>query len=185
MINLIPPSAQSQVKREYWIRVISVWLFLLGFACITVATLNVPVYVLLKNQLGSLENEYAKTSTANQSFKESEQAMVSANAISKLLTSANETTPFMEVINELRTLAGAGVAIEDFNLIRTEGVISSITITGEADSRLLLSEFQQKLEKNPTFANAKLPLSNLAKDKDIPFTITIVRESAKETVKKP
>jgi hypothetical protein len=44
---------------------------------------------------------------------------------------------------------------------------------GTADTRAHLSAFKNALEAHTLFKVASLPLSNLAKDKDIDFSITI------------
>lgn len=177
MTNLIPPSARTQVKREYWIRVVSVWFLLLGFACITVILLNIPVYVLVKNQQQIYQAQYEEASTSMQSSEASEEAITDSLTIAKLLSAVERKQSFSSVIAELETLAGTTVAITQYSLQQTDGTINSVTITGEATSRLALSLFKTRLENTPAFATAKLPLSNLAKDKDIPFSITITPAS--------
>jgi Tfp pilus assembly protein PilN len=177
MTNLIPPNARKQVKREYWIRAISVWFFLLGFACITIAILNAPVYVLVKNQLSSYQSEYNEASSTMQSFELFEKDIKDALTVGKLLIAVEADESLTSVIEELDTLAGEGIDITHYALSRVDGKINTITLSGEAVSRVSLSDFRTRLETTPKFATAKLPLSNLAKDKDIPFSITIAKES--------
>lgn len=174
MINLIPPSAHTQVKREYWIRVISVWLVLIGTAFLIVALLNLPVYVLVRSQLSSYLQEYNQASDESESFKASEFEIQKSNEIAKLLAKADSVTPFSTIITELEALTSSGVKISDFSLSRQNGEISSISINGQASSRLALTQFKDAVEASPLFESVTLPLSNLAKDKDISFSITIV-----------
>jgi hypothetical protein len=180
MINLIPPTAQKQVTREYKIRVVSVWLFLLGFACLVVAIFNIPVYVLVQSQLSTYLQEFTLASNQSDSFKSSEATITKANAIATLLTKAEQSTTFSDVINELekQASAGGGVTITSFNFLLKDGVLTPVVISGTADSRLLLSEFRDALAKNPRFENATLPLSSLAKDRDVPFSITLTPRAA-------
>lgn len=175
MINLIPPSAQKQVTREYWVRVASVWLFLLGTALLIVSILNAPVYVLVRSQLGTYLQEFTLANNQSETYKSSEATIVKSNSIAQLLTKSEQITPFSEIIDELETqaTAGGGVSITSFNLSRKDGIIAPMTITGVADSRLQLSEFRDALEKNPRFESATLPLSSFAKDKEIPFSVTL------------
>lgn len=174
MINLIPPSAQDQVRKEYWIRVISVWAVLLGSACVVVAIFNAPAYVLVSSQLSSYLQEYNQAALENESFKESERAVVRSNEIAALLARSDESLQFSEVMSHLESLTGSAVEITEFDFTRSGDTIQSIAISGEAESRLALSMFHEAIESDSLFQSASLPLSNLAKDKDIPFTITIV-----------
>lgn len=179
MINLIPPSAEKLVHREYWIRVSSVWMILFGFAFLIISLLNLPVYVLVQSQLNSFLEEYKEATDETASFIESEVAVANANEIARLLAKQDSVEPFSHLIEELDLLTSNNVTILDFQIVRKENALDPIVITGVANSRLALSEFRDAIENNPLFLSAALPLSNLAKDKDIPFTITITPQ--KET----
>lgn len=174
MINLIPPSAQEQVKREYWVRVISVWMTLIATGCVVVAVLNIPVYVLVRSQLDAFLVEYKQANLESESFKESEQAVIQANQVAALLAQHDDTQLLSGIVDELDALTGQGIRITDFTISRSmEGGLAPITIKGTAASRLDLTNFRDAIESHPLFSNAELPLSNLAKDRDIEFTITI------------
>ncbi len=175
MINLIPPSAQKQVTHEYWLRVVSIWLFLLGTACLIVAIFNAPVYVLVQSQLSTFLQEFTLANNQSETFKSSEATIAKANDIAKLLTKSEQVTPFSEIIEELETEARivGGVTINTFSLARKDGAIAPIIISGVASTRSQLSQFKDTLEKNPRFESAVLPLASLAKDRDISFSITL------------
>lgn len=173
MINLIPPSAESNVKREYWIRVVSVWMILIASAFVIVAVLNGPVYVMIRGQLNAYQSEYNAASIENEVFKVSEDALKQANMVGTLLLASQKTTSFSSIIAELEALTGEDVVITEYLLSRTDNKLGPIVIKGEARSRLVLSSFQEVLEESELFEKAELPLSNLAKDREIPFSITI------------
>ena len=175
MINLIPPSAQKQVTTEYWVRVASVWLFLLGTAFLIVAILNVPVYVLVQSQLGTFLQEFNLANNQSETYKSSEATIVKVNAIASLLTKTNKVTLFSEVIGELENQANSvgGITITNVSLSRKEGLLAPVIVSGIATSRLLLSQYRDVLSKNPRFETATLPLSSFAKESDIPFSITL------------
>jgi hypothetical protein len=177
MINLIPPGAQKQVKREYWMRVFTVWIILVASACVMIATLYMPVYVLVKSQLDAFLQAYTQASVESESFKDSEQAVEKANDIAELLSAANKALPFSTVIFELEEVSKEhGVSITEFVLLRDKGKLQPIVLRGTADSRLDLTSFRDAVEAHDLFKSAELPLSNLAKDKDITFSITIEPE---------
>jgi hypothetical protein len=177
MINLIPPGAQNQVKREYWLRVFTVWIILIASACMMIATLYMPVYVLVRSQLDAFLQAYTQASIESDSFKDSELAIEKANEIAKLLSEADKAISFSTVIFELEEVSQAhGVTITEFVLLREKGELQPIVLRGIALSRLDLTSFRDAIEAHELFKSAELPLSNLAKDKDITFGITIKPE---------
>jgi p-aminobenzoyl-glutamate transporter AbgT len=86
MINLIPPDAQKEVRREYWIRVVSVWLVLVGVAFVALTIVQVPIYILLKNQLAAYQSDFASASDRQEQFSEAKTALERANAVATLRT---------------------------------------------------------------------------------------------------
>lgn len=174
MINLIPPNAQKQVRNEYWVRVVSVWLLLLGTSFIIVVILFAPVYVLIQSQLDSYWDEYTRANGETQSFKDAESEIKKANELATLLSKSKNIVTFSGTIESLEKLTKDEVIIESYSLTRKGDVIDSIIVVGQADSRLALTQFKDSIENEPMFESVTLPLSNLAKDKDIPFSITII-----------
>jgi hypothetical protein len=174
MANLIPPQAHTQVKNEYRLRVLTVWMVLLGCACLIVAVLNAPLYVLIRGQLDAYLTEYAQANVESESFKESELAVTRANTIGILLSGTKKQEILSGVIAEIEAQSGEGISLTEISLSRTEeGTLTPILIKGIAKSRLSLTTFQKNLEEHPLFKKANLPLSNLAQDRDISFSITL------------
>ncbi len=174
MINLIPPSAKKQVRKEYWVRVFSVWMMLVASSFVIVAFLHMPTYVLIKSQLAVFANEFTEASVQNEAFKEAEATVVQSNQIATLLASDEKVTLFTTLIEVLETLAGSKVTINSFIFQRDNNTISPITISGQAYSRQSLVAFSEAIKTNKLFESAEIPLSNLAKDRDIPFTISVI-----------
>lgn len=178
MINLIPAHARKQVKIEYWVRVVSVWLLLLTFAVVITAALMVPSLALIRSQLLASGGMYQSVSERNDVYTHLETEVSSANTIAQKLVSLDNETLFSNLIAELQGLMGVHVQIQSISFARTEGKIESITISGDASSRAALVQFRDSIESHRFFDSAELPLSNLAKDKDVPFSITIVTSNA-------
>jgi hypothetical protein len=179
MINLIPPSAQKQVKHEYWIRVITLWMFMGGTACVVCAIFLIPAHVLVHNQLDSFSEQFGNATTNSESRKVSENSITEVNAISALLTKSENTVNFSNVISEIEKNKSVDIVLLDFTLTRARDVLTSVMISGSASSRATLSAFRDTLDANTLFGKVDLPLASLAKDKDIPFTITITPDKEK------
>ena len=174
MINLIPPNAQKQVKREYWVRVAGVWGILVATAFTIVALLYVPAYVLVKSKLSAYESIYQLANVRNESFVESEKEVTEAMTIARLLVGKNDSVSYTELIQIFNNLAGKNVSITNLHVAQTDGIFSSISISGVAQSRTSLVAFRDALEAHKLFESAELPLSNLAKEYDIPFSINVI-----------
>jgi len=177
MINLIPPSAQKEVKKEYALRVATVLLSLIASACMIVVILCVPVYVLIRSQLDAFLSEYTQAHSESETYKDAEAAIVEANNTAQLLSLGHKDITLGEIVGELKELSGTDIAITETLLSRTADGLAPMSIKGTASSRLALTAFQTKLEDHPQFKNVVLPLSNLARDKDIVFNITVELEN--------
>lgn len=173
MTNLIPPDAQIQVKREYHLRVATVWLVLFSCALLIVAILNVPPYVLIRTQLEAFLTEYAQANLESESFKDSEREIVRANEIAQLLSQTNKYPSFSSIIAELENISGDTVSITEVGVSKTTEGLAPIVIQGTATTRLALTTFVENLEAHELFMNVELPLSNLARDRDITFNIKV------------
>jgi len=174
MINLLPPNARKQVQIEYWVRVSSVWILLLGLAFIMISFLLVPSLILVQSQLAVYDGEYQNASSQNDVYENLEQEVRVANGIAAQLINSDTDALFSALLSEVENIAGTSVVLEAISFSRVEGKVESIQITGDAPSRATLVQFRDSLEESSLFESAALPLSNLAKDKDVPFSITIL-----------
>jgi hypothetical protein len=177
MANLIPPAAKKDILVEYWVRVTSVWFVLLGMAALTLAVLNVPVYVLIQNQLQTYSALYSDASEQNTSFEKIENEIKVANNIAALLVKIREVNGLTPYVEQIQSFVNKEISITSFDMVRVEGVPAGVNISGVADNRQSLVAFSQAIEASEDFKSAEIPLSNLAKDSNIPFTVTAVLES--------
>lgn len=152
-------------------------MMLLATACVITALLNVPVYVLIRSQLSAFLPEFMQANLESKSFQESEREVVRANEIAQLLA-AEQRTPLLEIITTLEGLTHAEVTITDFSVAVEKKELQPIVIHGVAQTRLALTTFRDAIEAHEMFKTADLPLSNLAKDSDIEFSITITPQQS-------
>jgi Tfp pilus assembly protein PilN len=153
-----------------------VWLVLVGVAFVALTIVQVPIYILLKNQLAAYQSDFASASDRQEQFSEAKTALERANAVATLLTKHQDTVLFSSVQASLDKLVPAGVEVASYSFTRKGTELGSISISGEASTRSSLSDFRSAIENDPLFKSATLPLANLAKDRDIPFSISIIPE---------
>lgn len=173
MANLIPPDAKHAIIIGYWLRVITVWFVLVGCALFAVAALKTPTFVLVQSQLRTFSDQYEGARQNEETFIQVQQALNAANRLSGLLAENKEEIQLSIVINQLDTMAGDDVRISNFQLQKTEAVLNKITINGLANTRTALADFSKNVEAHPAFTEAEVPIANLAKDKDISFSIEV------------
>lgn len=174
MANLIPPHAKRGVIVEYWIRVISVWFILLGLLALFVGVLNLSSYLLIKNQQSIYQDTFADANDKTDTFTAIEHEVIKANETARLLATIEGRTQLHTYILRIESLANDQVVIDKFDFALSAGVPKEITIAGVAEDRESLVGLSDTIEADSYFVSADIPLSNLAKDKDIPFRIKVI-----------
>lgn len=151
-----------------------------ALALVMIAFLKVPLYVLVNSQLDAFSDLYEAAASDDLEFKNSTAQINQANEMAQVLRVSEDDYHFSEIISQIDKIAGEEIDISSYNMGREEGVLSSVTINGQAGTRQSLASFKDRLEFDERFVSAALPISNLAKDVDIPFNITI-KLAVKET----
>jgi hypothetical protein len=172
MINLIPTSAKQGVVREYWLRVVAVWMFLAGTACLLIASLMLPTYMLLARQLTDLQSRVDEQASLSTGYDSNASALTQAMNTANLLAASNSSdSSFLTLENTLHSLAGVGIKITHVSFAR-QGTTTSISLDGSAATRQNLADFRDVLESDPRFEGVVLPLASLLKERDILFAMT-------------
>jgi hypothetical protein len=173
MINLIPPSARKSVIREYWLRVISVWLFLFGTGCLIISVFLLPTYMMVHNQTVTLGGQVSATANKTASYDESIATLTKATAQANFLKGAASTTPFSSYLKTVESLAGTGIALHSVNYAHAAVGGDKITISGTAATREGLATFRDALEAAPEFVTVVLPIASLAQATNVLFSMDI------------
>lgn len=173
MANLLPSQAKKAVLREYWIRVVTVWLFLLTTAVVLIAIMSGPVYVLITNQLRVGAGEYASAALEADAFETIENEIIHANTMANVLVTQKSKTSLLALVATLKETAGSAVVVAGYELAQDKGQVTQVAIRGVAEDRASLVAFSQRLEDLPMVASADVPLSSLAKERDIPFSLRV------------
>jgi hypothetical protein len=174
MINLIPPIVRTAIIKEYWVRVITIGFFVASIVALAISLFALPVYVRVSLQA----SEYAVSATeAAQRVSEydlSAGALVKANVMAQQIFELRENEQFSDVLELLLSLQGSDIVLENFDFGRKDGALTPVMISGDATTRQALASFRDALLAEERVIAADLPISNLAKDRDIQFTISVV-----------
>jgi hypothetical protein len=174
MINLIPPSAKEAVTKEYWVRVISVYLFILSAVCLIVILFTLRLYILVSLQVDNHADSATKAINQVAEYDLSAGALVRANVMAQKIIELRGVDYFSEVILLLESLQGTEISISGYEFSRDKtGNLAPMQIRGTANTRQALANFRDAILSHKSVAEAVLPISNLTKDRDIQFSITV------------
>jgi hypothetical protein len=181
MINFLPPEAKAAVRKEYVIRTGSVWAVLLALVALIGAALLIPTYVLLLGQLDALAMEVVETenATSAEAYKIAHSALEKAQTLALQLR-VDDTGPTpSQVLRETQKAQTNSISISGFSYQYSDAAPTAVEIRGVAATREALAQFSAALERNPLFARAEVPVSDLAEARDLPFTLAITLAQSK------
>jgi hypothetical protein len=175
MSNLIPLTARTAIKREYWIRVISVWVLLVATGLMITALLLLPAYVLIESQKRAYATAYSEASVQSDEFATITDTIEETNTVARELLQQAEATrisSYLVVVDEALT---EETRLMFFSFQQNE---NTIAIGGVADDRQALALLKSRLEATSQFERVELPISSLAGNEDISYTMQLIlRES--------
>jgi hypothetical protein len=176
MINLIPPAGQTALRKEYRMRVAATYCMLLAAVNILLTVALIPTYVLVKAQT---EGVVAHSGEGEQDAEIAsiEDEVARTEAIIAELKKVPETLDMSGIMHEIENAAPAGISFRTFTLNHVKGVIGPIQVQGNAEEREDLIAFKQALEAHSLFENASVPIGDLARERDVPFSMTITLAS--------
>jgi Tfp pilus assembly protein PilN len=173
MINLIPPEGHRAVKREYLLRIGTVWAILFAGVFFAGAALSIPTYVLVRMQLESLTLSADESESTSAQFKHAEAIVRRTNDIALQLDIPMKGASASEIIRDVSQVAPRGVSITSLQLAKSADTFTTVQVQGIAPSRNALASFTDALNALPRVARAEVPISDLARDVDLPFALTI------------
>ena len=157
--------------KNYWLRIATVYLALLGLAFLITSALLLPTYFYISYQINALSSII--TSEDEITLKQIESEISNANSISKLLLDTPQTVADSEVISEVLAFSQGLVNVGSIDIRKSNRTITEVVVTGTALNRNTLVSFRDSAEGHRFFSEVNLPLANLAKDQDIPFSLTL------------
>ena len=173
MINLLPLAAKKQVRREYWVRVATAWLMLWTVALFVGASILLPAYVLVGSQISVYELSADEASEQVESYQEVRSALTAASEQARLVVDEAELPVMSKLIDVFEDEQGTDIEFTELQLSREGTDIAPVSISGVAADRQALASFRDRLLALEQVSTVDLPISNLASDRDIKFTLTV------------
>lgn len=170
MNNLLPSQQKKSNKREYTVRCLSLSMFLLSGVLAVFVLLSIPSHILLSSWPDNIKKAASSARVTVDNYDELSEEVEAANALVGHLDEWEPERRFSEMIDILDEASGSNITISQFNFGEKN---SLFTVVGNAATRADLSAFRNRLEENDKFRSIELPISNLAEDTDLSFTMTI------------
>lgn len=178
MINLIPPTAKKSILREYWLRVLSVWFAVWSIALLIGVAVLVPSYVLIVSQVKVYSESATKASQKILDFENVSKDLVRSSQLAGTLLSGLKDPRMSDYTARFKELQSSGISISKITVSRAEVGLGPAQLSGEAKNRQALADFRDRLRAQPEVSAVDLPISNLAKDKDIQFSLSVTFKNA-------
>jgi hypothetical protein len=176
MRNLLSQQDKKKVIREHKFRIIIVSLLFTFFTMLTALVLLIPSYIISNYREGIMRTQ----SDIMQKSIESREKNISNIILNdvkiklKLLEVEDGNMFLADILEEIIDQKTSGVRIEEFFYRELADGNNEILVNGIAVSRESLLQFRKNLENRNIFTKVILPVSNLASDTDIKFSINII-----------
>lgn len=170
MINLIPPDAVRIVRKEYVARVLCVWAIILAYSIGASAFTLLPTYVLVAGQLRVTDAAAAVEENAHAMATEE---LAGAQAIAERLATVRDPIAASAILTHIEAALAPQITLRSL-MISPDGIASQVQVVGTALNREALQRFTGRLKTDPFFENASVPVSDLARETDLSFTLTLV-----------
>ena len=174
MTNVLPPHAKKQITVEYWVRVVCAWVVVWSVFLMIGAVLLWPTYVLLSGKTAAYGDFASRTEERTIEYNQLAQQLVTATQQSQYVVQLSQREKLSGVLDDVWRAAGAHpVDVSFVSLTKSDGVLPSFTVGGEAIDRLALAGFRNELLSLPYVSDVTLPFSDLAESQDISFTLVV------------
>lgn len=171
MFSLIPDQEKKEIIKDYHLRrILIVLLFLLGTGLFTSVTL-LPSRILSSAKISEAER---RINTEQNSLEKHEDGSIKlVKDINQKLNALHTETVISpsDVFNRIFTKKLSTIRIVGISFQNGEEVV--VSVEGIATDRENLSKFVRELQSEAIFESVFLPISNFAKDKNVPFTLQI------------
>jgi hypothetical protein len=179
LTNLLPTDRRRAMRREYFVHLATVGVWLLVILVIVQGVLLLPSY-LYESETAATRTAQLKDLSAHLATSQQQQVQSSLTALKTESTSLLTLNTIPTASTALRAVLAVprpGISLTGFTFTPsgtgTTGTARAMQLTGTAATRENLSSYDNALAALPFVTNANLPISDYAMDNNIPFQITL------------
>jgi len=170
MLSFLPKKNKQTLLLEYKLRVVTTICFFVCVLFVIALVGLLPSYLNEKAQADVLRTQFGEEGTDEEKAimvrRLSNHVLV--EYLAKEIKSLSAKEKFSVTISQILNDTQSGISLRSF-LINEK----SVSVSGVADTRTNLTLFQKNLKNNPLFKEVNLPLSDITKNIEAPFTIEI------------
>ncbi len=173
MFTLLSEQHKKYLLRKYRIRLISVVFIFCSILFLTAIALLLPSYMMLSIEQGRLTDQIKgfAVEIARQNSQNLGSNIGDVKSALPLITLEN--SKFYSTLDTILSGKPGGVSIRSINFRHVVGEPSIITLDGLAATRSSLVSFSKTLESEPMFTSVGLPVSNLAKESNVKYSLSV------------
>ncbi len=172
-IDLLPEREKRALRMRYYFGLATIGAFMLALAVFAGAALLVPSYLLSKNQAESAERYFAaeRLSAAQSDSSGTGRDVALLSERLSILKKYERQPAVADILSRIGTDAAGAAGLTIISMTFNANGSGTTTVSGTAPTRAALLSFGDKLSKESAFVGAQVPVSDLASDAALPFTI--------------
>ena len=175
MFNLLPDNLKKKIKTEYKLRRLTVLLAFIIFLQISLLIFIFPSWIIsvFREKEAILERDMMNQSLLSQNTNSAGLTIAGINAKLNIISNTTEYLKVVPIVNTILSNKTESIHLNGLSYTSINASTSALTIQGVSTTRQSLVSFVKSLEKSGVFKKVNLPVSNLAKDKNINFFIDL------------
>jgi len=176
MLNFLPQNNKKKIILEYLSRILIMLLIFLFFAVVLLISLFIPsiIFSKYKNQTVKNQLESIKITNINEN-QDPIELIKKINTMIGILSGGNTVSLLMSnTIQKIISLKNKDIEILSISISDNSTSSEKIIINGIAKTRDGLTLFDKDLKNDGLFYSVDLPISNLIKNTNAQFTITLI-----------
>jgi hypothetical protein len=181
-MNLLPKTEKDNLKKGLKLRLMIEAMFLLSASFLAGAVMLLPSYFLALGNLSKIQLAENSLGIKNKNLvSETLNLPGQIDSRLKFFQSNLANLSAIDVFYKITNITPDGVKLNSVSFSRDQGYKEKngtlILISGTAITREALVSFSALLKKTEAFSMVDVPVSNLTKDKNLPFSINIFIEN--------
>ncbi len=176
LTNLLPTERSRAFRHEYFLRLITVALVLLAFVVVAAGVMLIPSYLAFTDELRVQQEELARVSLALESTEEKQVGarLLQLEADSAHLARLATMPSVSNTVRAVLMVPRPGIRLDQFAYSPGKDAgTQNLMISGTADTRDALRQYNLALTALPFVERSDLPISAYAQETDLMFTITL------------
>lgn len=180
LTNLLPTERSRAFRHEYFLRLVTVTLLVVSFVVVACGVMLVPSYLAFTDALKSKQEDLARVSSVLESSEEKEVGarLAQLEADGAHLARLASMSSVSGMARSVLAVPRPGITLEQFAYSPgKEAGEQSIMLSGKAQTRDALRQYNLALTALPFVKRSDLPISAYAQETDLMFTITLTGAS--------